>query len=91
MSQSIDQLNIEIQAGADQATAAIRTLKKSVAELKSEMNELSGESKDVVNQLEDLADAASQPLGGTSKKGSWWNSPLTPASGFKGMATISLI
>ena len=91
MSQSIDQLNIEIQAGADQATAAIRTLKKSIAELKGEMSDLSSESKDVVNQLEDLADAASLPNGGTLKKGNWWNSPLTPASGFKGMATVSLI
>ena len=32
MSQNIDQLNIEIKAGADQATEAIRELRKSVAE-----------------------------------------------------------
>ena len=90
MSQNIDQLNIEIKAGADQATEAIRELRKSVAELKGEMSGLDREGAEVVGTLEEVAKSANLSAN-KMKSNSWWNSPITPASGFKGAMTVTLI
>ena len=90
MSQNIDQLNIEIKAGADQATEAIRELRKSVAELKGEMSGLDREGAEVVDTLEGVAKAANLSSD-KMKSNSWWNNPITPASGFKANMTVTMI
>ena len=90
MSQNIDQLNIEIKAGADQATEAIRELRKSVAELKGEMSGLDREGAEVVDTLEEVAKSANLSAD-KMKSNSWWNNPITPASGFKANMTVTLI
>ena len=90
MSQNIDQLNIEIKAGADQATEAIRELRKSVAELKGEISGLDREGAEVVDTLEDVAKAANLSSD-KMKSNSWWNNPITPASGFKANMTVTMI
>ena len=90
MSQNIDQLNIEIKAGADQATEAIRELRKSVAELKGEMSGLDREGAEVVDTLEEVAKSANLSAD-KMKSNSWWNNPITPASGFKANMTVTMI
>lgn len=88
--QTIDQLNIEIQAQATDATKSIRTLKKAVKDLKKEMSELSSEGASAVKVLDDVSDVAETSVGSKTTKNSW-NSPLTASSLLNLKASVRVV
>ena len=88
--QTIDQLNIEIQAQATDATKSIRTLKKAVKDLKKEMSELSSEGASAVKVLDDMSDVAETSVGSKTTKNSW-NSPLTASSLLNLKASVRVV